>query len=88
MNNIFKHELGIEVEDIITGFKGLIICRTEWLTGCPRYSVQPKMGKDGKIEEARSFDENQLKVTGKGVKIEQSTEQRKNGGPRPEPKKY
>ena len=62
-------ELGDEVQDLITGFKGIAICRHSYLTGCARISVQPKIVK-GVIPEDRSFDEPQLKVLStKKVKI-------------------
>lgn len=59
-----KIQLGDEVEDTITGFKGVAIGRTTWLTGCDRIMVQPKgVTKDGKTYEPQSFDEGILKVT-------------------------
>lgn len=56
---------GQEVEDIVTGFKGIAQIRTEYIHGCPRISVQPPVDKDGKVPEEQSFDETQLKVTNK-----------------------
>jgi hypothetical protein len=58
------------------------------LTGCARYGVQPKIGKDSKPGEVVAFDENQLKITGKGVVIKSTEEQKKKGGPQPYPSKY
>lgn len=58
-----KIQLGDLVEDKITGFKGIAICRTEWMYGCIRITVQPtKLSKDGKVVEAGTFDEPQLKI--------------------------
>ena len=54
--------LGAKVKDIITGFEGKAIGRTEWLTGCITISVQPMVDKDGKIPESRSIDEPTLEV--------------------------
>ena len=34
--------LGDEVKDTITGFKGIVVARTEWLNGCARVTVQPQ----------------------------------------------
>lgn len=57
-------ELGDQVRDPITGFKGTAIARTSWLHGCVRILVQPKGNKEGtKVEEAQNFDEPQLEVT-------------------------
>lgn len=85
---MFKHELGKEAKDLVTGFKGIILCRMQWLTGCNRYGIQPKMGKDGKTEEIKYFDENQIAITGKGVELGLTQTQRGTGGPQPNPAKY
>lgn len=55
-------ELGDLVKDTVTGFQGVAIGRTEWLHGCERIIVQPKVGKDGKLGENGQFDEPQLDV--------------------------
>lgn len=54
--------LGTEVEDTLTGFKGIVTSRTQFLTGCARYGVQPRVDKDGKLPEVQTFDEITLKV--------------------------
>lgn len=53
---------GDEVEDIASGFRGIVTSRTEYISGCIRYGVQPKIGKDGGMVIAEAFDENQLKL--------------------------
>ena len=79
----FKFGLEVEVVDRISGYKGKITARTEWLFGCRRYSVQSKkLNKDGKPIDAIGCDEMALKLVKAapgGVKI-QST-----GGPHDEP---
>ncbi len=55
-------KLGQEVEDIVSGLTGIAVARTEWLNGCARICVQPKLDKDGKFIESRDFDEPQLIV--------------------------
>ena len=58
---IFKFNLGSEVKDKITGFKGVIRVRSEYLTGCNVYGVQPqKLTKDGEIGAWKYFDEDLL----------------------------
>jgi len=85
-------ELGDEVQDLITGFKGIAVCRHTYLTGCARISVQPKLVK-GETPDDRSFDEPQLKVlvpkkvTIPGVKrniggVEKNMPQQKTSGKR------
>lgn len=64
-----KLDLGREAEDIITGFRGIVVSKTTFLTGCDRYEVQPKIDESGEIPESKAFDEEQLKVVGKGIKL-------------------
>ena len=54
--------LGDEVVDIVSGFKGIIFGKTDFLNGCTRVGVQPKVGKDGKLPESQWFDEPQCRV--------------------------
>ena len=76
----FKIELGSEVEDKITGFKGVVIGRTEWRYGCVAYMVAPKkLTKEGKRQEADFFDEDRLTVT----KPVAAHKMRETGGPTP-----
>ena len=63
----FKHELGVEVKDVVTGFKGIVAGRTEHITGCNTYSVQPKIDKGGLVGDCRFFDEDALEVVSRGV---------------------
>jgi hypothetical protein len=59
---------GDEVRDTVTGFKGIVVCRSEFLNKCVRLSVQPQELKDGKTIDPESFDEEQLEVI-KSAKI-------------------
>lgn len=54
-------ELGSKVRDNVSGFEGIVIGVTHWLTGCDRYVVQAP-SKDGKRPDPDSFDERHLKV--------------------------
>lgn len=74
-------ELGQEVKDMISGFKGIAVARHHYLQGCDRISVQPKADKDGKLDESTTFDEPQLIVIGK--KKITTNGSRRNGGPMP-----
>ena len=60
-------ELGDNVKDLISGFKGIVVGRTDWLYGCTRFGVQGKMDKEGKVQEAQWFDKPQLVVITKAV---------------------
>jgi hypothetical protein len=57
-----KFQLGDEVRDTVTGFKGIITCRNEWLNGCLQYCVKGKVKKDGSIPEGEWIDEGQLAI--------------------------
>ncbi len=76
----FKFENGEEVEDLVSGLKGIIDCVSFWLNGCKRYSVQPRIEK-GKTEKPDSIwiDEESLVKLSDGIskKIEPS----ETGGP-------
>ncbi len=71
--------LGDEVKDKVTGFKGIAVARHQYLQGCARISVQPtKLDKEGKKLGVETFDAPQLIV----VKVQKvQTGERKTGGP-------
>ena len=57
-------DLGDEVKDQVTGFKGVVVAITRWITGCRRVTVQPQTLKDdGSVPETHTFDETHLTVT-------------------------
>jgi len=60
----WKFELGVKVKDAVTGFKGITTARIEYLNGCLQYCVEPKVGKEGKVEKAQYVDEGQLEIQG------------------------
>lgn len=63
-----KVTLGDRVRDRVSGFEGIVVCRTVWLNGCVRVSIAPeKLDKDGKVQEPSHFDEPQLVVLDKGI---------------------
>jgi hypothetical protein len=75
-------KLGDLCRDTVTQFEGVAIARTEYISGCARVSLQPAVGKDGKLAEQGHFDEPMLKV----VKAQQVASLPSNrGGPRPAP---
>jgi hypothetical protein len=77
----FMHDLGLEAEDKVTGFKGILIARSQWLTGCNTYVLQPPVNKEGAVPETKSFDEQRLKITPKKqLKMEELTPTKKPGG--------
>jgi hypothetical protein len=57
----FKFEVGEHVQDVITCFKGIVMARIDYLTGCNQCAVGPtKLDKDGKRTDWEYFDENRL----------------------------
>lgn len=70
-------KLGEKAKDTVSGFEGICVARTEWLNGCWRITLQPKVDKEGKCGDNVTFDEPQLKVIGKGVR----EGEHKTGGP-------
>lgn len=65
-------ELGDEVQEAVTGMKGVVTGRCEYLTGCAQFFVQPQELKEGKKSDAIWFDEGRLKVlTKEKVKLKQ-----------------
>lgn len=59
--------LGDEVKDGVSRFRGIAVGRYEYLNGCTRIGVQPRVGKDGKHPESCTFDEPQLTLIKAGV---------------------
>ena len=64
-----KIELGSEVKDRVTGYTGIAVSVTTFLTGCDRYAVQKKYNpeKDDKPAEVEMYDEVDLEVIGRGI---------------------
>jgi hypothetical protein len=84
INTMFKHELGVIGKDKITGFKGVLTSRCEFLTGCNRYCIQPQELKEGKPIEGIYFDEEQIEIIGEGISKE-SVRGKENGACAPNP---
>jgi len=55
-------ELGDKVKCKVTGVTGIAVAKTEFLNGCVQWEIQAKASKDGKIPEACSTDEQNVKV--------------------------
>ena len=50
-------EIGDLAKDELTGFEGVVIGRTFWLTNCDRLTLQPRtLTKDGEPQKPVSFD--------------------------------
>ncbi len=83
-----KVELGKFYCDRVTGFKGMAVSKTEYLEGCERFAIQPKVDKDGKLPQSEYFDEPRLaEIDGKSYYDDSlSSDQPDPGGPQPAPR--
>lgn len=71
---MFKFELGVEVKHIVTGFQGIVTGRSDYITGCNQYSVQPQVSKDGTWKDGRWCDEHALEQVGKKKIVVEQTD--------------
>jgi len=55
-------KIGDKVKDIVTGFTGIAVAKTEWLNGCSRFGVQSDVLKDGMPTDTQWFDAPQLEL--------------------------
>lgn len=55
-------KLGCTAEDKVTGFRGVVTGRVEYLTGCNQVLLTPKVDKDGKSVDGAWFDEQRVTV--------------------------
>lgn len=54
--------LGCHCTDKITGFSGVATGYVEYISGCNQVLLVPKIGKDGKRQEAEWFDVQRLSI--------------------------
>ena len=59
----FEIELGDKVQDIHTGFTGIVVAKTEFINGCVQFSVAPPWDKKSTLSvEEVCIDEQSLKI--------------------------
>ena len=73
--------LGDIAKDTITGFKGKVIAKTEWLNGCKRITIQSTKLKDGIPADPQTFDTEQVEV----IKAIKEPDDKPSGGPKNDP---
>jgi len=85
-------ELGAIVRDRITGYEGVAIGKTHWLTGCATVGIQAAAEKEGdgprKIQAPEWFDVGRVEHVGAGPGIDDPAEYSQpaeKGGPQPTP---
>ena len=76
-------ELGDEVQDLISGVKGIATGRTTWITGCDHIQIQPQgSAENGGRLEAIAADEPMVKILKKAKVAPVSAQTpRDRGGP-------
>lgn len=80
---MFKFNLGDEVQSMVSGFKGIVVGRVEYLSGCLQYSVVGRCTKDGTTPTVW-IDEAHLKRT-KARKVKVKLNPNAPGGPHDSP---
>lgn len=80
---VFMFHLGQDVVDNVTGFRGKVTARTEWLNGCLRYQLETM--HEGEIKEWW-FDEDRLSAVGLAEDPGETPATRTGGG-RPAPRR-
>ena len=75
----FKYELGSELKDRVTGFKGICDQRVEMLNGCLRYSITGTVNKTGEYQ-GYWVDEEQLEFMNDGLNKTKPVKKTKTGG--------
>ena len=76
----FKYELGVRVKDRVSEMIGIVDMRAQYLNGCIRYSVQPKIKKDGDRPESWWIDEAQIELVDEGLN-KKPVKIKRTGGP-------
>ncbi|KKL15074.1 hypothetical protein LCGC14_2509270 [marine sediment metagenome] len=57
----FEYEMGETLRDIVTGFRGVVMARAEYQSGCIHYGLQPtKIGADGKLPDWEYLDSSRV----------------------------
>lgn len=67
--------MGVEARCRISGLKGIITGKTEYINGCIQWLLRPPVDKDGKPVEGSWIDEAMLEVLGQGIAIKKYAQQ-------------
>ena len=58
----FVYEFGDELKCKVSGFKGIVMVRAEYATGCTHYGLQSRALKDGQPQDWKWIDQSQLEL--------------------------
>ncbi len=88
----FLFGMGVTVKDVVTGIKGIVTGRTQWLTGCNTIGINTGVDKDGNPSDLFWVDETRCEVMdAKPVLLpgekKSKTKSRDRGGPQEIPRR-
>lgn len=63
----WETSLGSTMRDVVTGFEGVAIARSEYLNGCQQFCLKPTEVKDGKVLDGEWIDVGQLEMVGQDL---------------------
>lgn len=75
----FKYELGDTLRETVTGFKGVVMVRAEYSTGCIHYGLQSSKLKDGVMQDWYWLDASRLELV-KSRKVKFNVDKNKPSG--------
>ncbi|MBK9949857.1 MAG: hypothetical protein IPP12_22245 [Nitrospira sp.] len=64
-----KVQIGVFVEDVVTGFRGTVTGIVHYITGCEALVAPRGLNSDGKIRDSQWFDVQRLVVDAKVARI-------------------
>jgi len=80
MNLVSPFNMGETVKDTISGYTGIVVAITYYMTGCTHLSLQAPMNKkDGTVPDWENFDETRCEM----IKEAPVVKDEPNGGPAP-----
>jgi len=77
-------QLGEELEDTVSGYKGIATQKVTYMNGCVVFGVQGKVKKDGTLPDLIWFDHKRLKLISAGVSQPEELSkpvEKRTGGP-------
>ena len=79
-------KLGMKIKDTITGIEGICVAKTQYLTNCTHYSIQPKPTKDkpNSVPDWVSIDESRVAIVSSTIIKKRSVKKGSTSGPTPE----
>ena len=77
-------KLGVKAKSTVTGFKGILTAKVEYLNGCVQFCIKPPIDKDGKEQDGVYYDIQEIEYVGKGI----NRRAKETGGPQTDSPKH